>query len=198
MFEYIEGILSIKNLNYVVLNINGLGYKIYTSIKTYESLLSLGEKEKLYIYNLVKEDELSLYGFKTEIEREIFIYCISINGIGAKKALAILSTFTLEELASIASTKNYKELSKVPGIGIKKAEKIIVDLNDKLNNININTVDNEEILEIMNKKENLRLAMESLGYEKINISNFISEEEIKELEMQDLIKIVLKNINNKK
>lgn len=199
MYEYLEGIVTIKNLNYVVIDINGIGFKIYTSIKSYEELSSIGEKDRLYIYTVVKEDDISFFGFKNELEREIFINCISINGIGAKKAIAILSTFTFEELSAIVETKNAKELSKVPGIGVKKAEKIIIDLTDKLTNLElVGNISNVEVLELYNKKENLKLALESLGYEKINLPSIIEDEEIKSMDMQELIKLALLRINKKK
>lgn len=198
MYEYLEGIISIKNLNYIVVDINGIGFKVYISIKTYESLNLIGEKDRIYIYTVVKEDDISFFGFKSELEREIFINCISINGIGAKKAIAILSTFSHDELIAIVKSKNSKELSKVPGIGIKKAEKIIIDLSDKLDKFNVSNTNSNELLEIINKKENLRLALESLGYEKINVTAYINDDEISKLTMQELIKLALLNINKKK
>lgn len=199
MYEYLQGKLTVKNLSYVTLDINGIGFKIYTTLKSYEVLNSLGEQEKLFIHTIVKEDDISFYGFKTEIEREFFRNCISISGVGAKKAIAILSTFNYSELTGIVKAKNSKELAKVPGIGVKKAEKIIIDLIDKLDNIDIMTnIVDESLLEIISKKENLRLALESLGYDKIDVSLIISDSEFKELEMQDLIKLALLNINKKK
>ncbi|CAM3081161.1 Holliday junction branch migration protein RuvA [Streptobacillus felis] len=199
MYEYFEGVITIKNLNYVVIDINGVGYKIYTSIKTYDKLNSIGKKDKLFIHTIVKEDDISFFGFKDELERSIFLECIAINGIGAKKAIAILSNFEFEELAAIASSKNFKELAKVPGIGMKKAEKIMVDLSDKLEGLRISkTATSQEMLEMYNKKENLKLALESLGYEKVNVSNLIEDSMIKELNMQELIKLALLNINKKK
>ena len=93
MYEYLQGKLTVKNLSYVALDINGIGFKIYTTLKSYEVLNSLGEQEKLFIHTIVKEDDISFYGFKSEIEREFFRNCISISGVGAKKAIAILSTF---------------------------------------------------------------------------------------------------------
>lgn len=185
-------------MSYITLDINGLGFKIYVSIKTYEKLSQIGEKDRLYIHTLVKEDEISFFGFKTTLEREIFNHCIAINGIGAKKAISILSLFSYEELVAIIKTKNSKELSKVPGIGIKKAEKIIIDLSDKIDAINVPlSINNDEIIEIINKKENLKLALESLGYEKVNIKELVDDESIKNLQMQELIKISLANINKK-
>ncbi|MDC4459639.1 helix-hairpin-helix domain-containing protein, partial [Acinetobacter baumannii] len=146
----------------------------------------------LYIHTIVKEDDISFFGFKSELERSIFLECIAINGIGAKKAIAILSNFKFEELAAIASSKNFKELAKVPGIGMKKAEKIMVDLSDKLEGLKITSnASSKDMIELYNKKENLRLALESLGYERINVSQIMEDEKIRELNMQELIKLAL-------
>lgn len=197
MYEYLEGILTIKNISYIALDVNGIGFKVNISLKTYEKLNSLGEKEKLFIYTNVKEDEISFFGFKDELEREIFLKCLSINGIGSKKALAILSLFEIPELVNIIKTKDAKMLSKVPGIGMKKAEMIIIDLKDKIEGINISNVD-ESILEIINKKESLKLALLSLGYDKFDVLALVNEEELKNLSMQELIKISLTRISKKK
>lgn len=198
MYEYLEGIIGIKNLNYIVVDINGIGFKVYTSIKTYEQLNSVGEKDRLFIHTIVKEDDISFFGFKSELEREIFLNFISINGIGAKKAISILSTFNFEELLAIVQTKNSKELSKVPGIGIKKAEKIIIDLSDKLDRLSLEVnINSNDALELYNKKENLKLALESLGYEKVDINKLVDKEDLNKLDIPELIKLALYRINKK-
>ena len=98
MFEYISGKLTIKKIDYVALDINGLAYKVYVSLKTFEKLDNIGNDEKLYIYTNVKEDDISLYGFKTQNERELFKALISISGVGPKLGIAILSTLIHEKL----------------------------------------------------------------------------------------------------
>lgn len=96
MYEYINGILVDKALDYALIDNNGICYIIYIPFKTYEKLNIVNEKQKLYLYQFVKEDDLRLYGFSTKEEREIFKLTISVSGIGPKIALAILSFLALK------------------------------------------------------------------------------------------------------
>ena len=132
MFEYIFGKLAIKKVDYVAIDINGLAYKIYISLKTFEKLNEIGKDEKLYIFTNVKEDNISFYGFKTQNERELFKELITISGVGPKLAIAILSTFEVKEVIEIVSVDEIKIFTKVPGLGLKKAQKIILDLKEKI------------------------------------------------------------------
>ena len=135
MFEYIRGELAVKKIDYVALEVNGIAYKIFISLKTYDMLTE--DIEKLFIYTNVKEDDFSLYGFKTESERELFKALVSISGVGPKLGLAILSTFNTKEVIDIVIEENAKLLVKVPGLGQKKAQKLIVDLKDKVKKLNV-------------------------------------------------------------
>ena len=143
MFEYIFGELKVKKVDYIALDINGLAYKIYISLKTFEKLEEIGQKEKVYIHTNVKEDDISFYGFKTENERELFKALISISGVGPKLAIAILSTFNTREVIDIVTGDEAKIFTRVPGLGVKKAQKIILDLKDKVKKLNIIEIDNE-------------------------------------------------------
>ncbi|WP_067141978.1 Holliday junction branch migration protein RuvA [Oceanivirga salmonicida] len=195
MYEYINGILTVKNLEYVCIDIMGLGYLIYIPFKTHEKLVNINEKEKLYIYTNVKEDDIRLYGFKTKDERDIFVKTISVSGVGPKIALSILSVFTPSEIAGIVKSDEYKILSKVPGLGVKKAQKLIIELKDKLNDFEVDTLG----FEVHIIKNELKLALESLGYNKIKIEDYISDDEIKTINNSGiLMKEILKKISNKK
>lgn len=121
MFEYIRGELAVKKIDYVALEVNGIAYKIFISLKTYDMLTE--DIEKLFIYTNVKEDDFSLYGFKTESERELFKALVSISGVGPKLGLAILSTFNTQEVIDIVIEENAKLLVRVPGLGQKKSPK---------------------------------------------------------------------------
>lgn len=194
MYEYISGKLTVKNLEYACIDINGLGYKMSIPFKTYEKLPNIGENVKLYIHMNVKEDDISLYGFFTEHERTIFKLTISVSGIGPKIALSILSSFTPSEISGIINSEQSQLLSKVPGLGIKKAQKLIIELKGKVN-IESNDVANFDIFVI---KNDIKLALSSLGYDKIKINDYISDEEI--LEVKDsgkLMKEILKKLANK-
>ncbi|ACV39745.1 Holliday junction branch migration protein RuvA [Leptotrichia buccalis] len=205
MFEYICGKLSVKKIDYVALDINGLAYKIYISLKTFEKMSNIESTEKLYIHTNVKEDNISLYGFKTQNERELFKALISVNGVGPKLAIAILSTFNTKEIVDIILENEPKIFIKVPGLGIKKAQKIILDLKDKVKklefseiiNENSNTLNGNNISssEILLMKEDLKLALESLGYADTDVSKWIKNDElIKIKNISEAIKIILKRI----
>ena len=205
MFEYICGKLSVKKIDYVALDINGLAYKIYISLKTFEKMSNIESTEKLYIHTNVKEDDISLYGFKTQNERELFKALISVNGVGPKLAIAILSTFNTKEIVDIILENEPKIFIKVPGLGIKKAQKIILDLKDKVKKIEFSEIINENSntlngnntssSEILLMKEDLKLALESLGYADTDVSKWIKNDElIKVKNISEAIKIILKRI----
>ena len=207
MFEYIFGKLAIKKIDYVAIDINGLAYKIYISLKTFEKLNEIGKDEKLYIFTNVKEDDISFYGFKTQNERELFRELITISGVGPKLAIAILSTFEVQEVIEIVSVDEIKIFTKVPGLGLKKAQKIILDLKDKVKKLNISESFEEKNKnsqinfnsEILNLKEDLKLALDSLGYQNEDISKWITDEELCEIsDISEVIKIVLQKIQSKK
>ena len=205
MFEYICGKLSVKKIDYVALDINGLAYKIYISLKTFEKMSNIESTEKLYIHTNVKEDDISLYGFKTQNERELFKALISVNGVGPKLAIAILSTFNTKEIVDIILENESKIFIKVHGLGIKKAQKIILDLKDKVKKIEFSEIINENSntlngnntssSEILLMKEDLKLALESLGYADTDVSKWIKNDElIKIKNISEAIKIILKRI----
>ena len=195
MFEYILGKLVIKKIDYVALEINGLAYKIHISLKTFEKIADIGNNEKLYIFTNVKEDDISLYGFKTQNERELFKALISISGVGPKLAIAILSTFNMREIIEIVTEDESKIFTRVPGLGIKKAQKIILDLKDKVKKITSESFDPKISL----MKEDLKLALESLGYTNTDISKWIKDSELAQLkDISEAIKLVLQKIQNKK
>ena len=205
MFEYICGKLSVKKIDYVALDINGLAYKIYISLKTFEKMSNIESTEKLYIHTNVKEDDISLYGFKTQNERELFKALISVNGVGPKLAIAILSTFNTKEIVDIILENEPKIFIKVPGLGIKKAQKIILDLKDKVEKLEFSEIINASTdtsnkndtanSKILLMKEDLKLALESLGYRDIDISKWIKNDELIKLKnISEAIKVILKKM----
>ena len=205
MFEYISGKLSVKKIDYVALDINGLAYKIYISLKTFEKISNVGNIEKLYIHTNVKEVDISLYGFKTQSERELFRALISVNGVGPKLAITILSTFNTKEIIEIITENEFKIFIRVPGLGIKKAQKIILDLKDKMKKLELSEIENESTntlnennmsnSKFLLMKEDLKLALESLGYVDTDISKWIKNDELIKLKnISEAIKIILKRM----
>ena len=131
MIEYIKGEISDLTPTYCVLETNGIGYMLNISLVTYQELQGQSAV-RLYVYENIREDAHVLYGFLTKAERELFLLLISVSGVGAATARMILSSFTVEELQEIIATGNVNAIKSVKGIGLKSAQRIIVDLKDKV------------------------------------------------------------------
>ncbi|MBR6018576.1 MAG: Holliday junction branch migration protein RuvA [Paludibacteraceae bacterium] len=133
MIEYIKGQLTELNPTMAVLEAAGVGYGVNITLLTYSALAGLENKEvKLYITEIIREDTHDLFGFFTTGERELFLLLITVSGIGANTARMIMSAFSAAEIRTIIATGNVKALAKVKGLGPKTAERIIVDLRDKV------------------------------------------------------------------
>jgi len=133
MIAYIKGILAEKDPTRVIIEAAGVGYELVISLSTYESLPREGAEVKLLTFHCVREDDEILFGFATEQERGMFAKLTSVSGVGPKIAISILSGSSLSELALAISTNDAKRISSIKGVGKKTAEKICVELRDKVN-----------------------------------------------------------------
>ena len=131
MIEYIKGEITDLTPTYCVLETNGIGFQLNVSLVTYQELQNQ-TVARLYVYENIREDAHVLYGFWTKAERELFLLLISVSGVGASTARMILSSFTVAELQEIIATGNVNAIKSVKGIGLKSAQRIIVDLKDKI------------------------------------------------------------------
>ncbi|MGL5000841.1 MAG: Holliday junction branch migration protein RuvA [Cetobacterium sp.] len=195
MFEYLNGVIKIKKAEYLAVDVNGIGYRVYITLKTYDKV-QIGEKKELYIYNVIKEDTFKLVGFLEERERVLFEMLIGISGIGLSLALSIMSTFTIDNIREIVLNEDFKTLKRVPKLGEKKSKQIIIDLNNKIKTLNLMSME-EPSGEVLNNaiEEELYMALESLGYSKKEIDSLISKEELKGYTtLESAIKGVLKKI----
>ena len=146
MIEYIKGQLTDINPTYVVIEAAGVGYAINIALPTYSELVGKeGQESRLYITEIIREDAHELYGFFSKGERELFVMLMTVSGIGANTARMIMSAYSAAEIRQIIATGNARALAQVKGLGPKTAQRIIVDLKDKVLKIDLAVGDRGEI-----------------------------------------------------
>ena len=179
MFAYIKGTLEMKMTDYVVIDVGGLGYKIYMSSIGMEKLGNIGEEVKVYTYYRVREDDVSIYGFNSNEELRMFELLLSVSGVGAKTALAMLAVCTPSEFVLAIVSEDINVLTSIPGIGPKSAKRIILELKDKIKK-------EEQIQELTNASNtiNVKTKMEQA----IEKESKITEANKEEMITEDLIK----------
>ena len=132
MFHYIKGKLTYAQDNVAVVEAGGVGYELYASASSIERLGKIGDECKIYCYLNVREDEMSLYGFADQVEKDLFLKLINVSGIGCKMAISVLSSGSLSDIVSAIASADVNKLSKIKGVGKKTAERIVVELRDKI------------------------------------------------------------------
>ena len=195
MYAYIKGSLEVKTRGYIVIDVNGIGYKIFMSETAIAELGEIGQVVKVHTYLKVKEDEMSLYGFNTNEELHMFELLLSVSGIGAKSAINILSNITPSSFALAVITNDVAKIKALPGIGPKGAQRIILELKDKLNKEqDIEEVEKKAEKVIDTQKYNEAIsALQVLGYSKKEIEKALQGIN-EELTVEEIIKLGLKNL----
>lgn len=193
MYAYINGKLADKATNYIVIDVGGVGYKIFMSQTAIEKLPEIGTVQKVYTHYHVTEDNISLYGFLTNEELRMFELLISVSGIGAKSAIQILSNITPSDFALAVISNDISKIVKIPGIGKKTAERMILELKDKLKTeqaINKNEKVEQAIYED-DKDDEAIVALQVLGYTRKEIEKALEKVNTKELKVEEIIKKAL-------
>lgn len=195
MYAYIKGSLEVKTSGYIVIDVNGIGYKIFMSETAITELGEIGEIVKVHTYLKVKEDEMSLYGFNTNEELRMFELLLSVSGIGAKSAINILSNITPSSFALAVITNDVAKIKALPGIGPKGAQRIILELKDKLNKQqDIEEVEKQVQKVVDTQKYNEAIsALQVLGYSKKEIECALQGID-EDLTVEEIIKLGLKNL----
>ena len=195
MIAYIKGTLEIKTKGYVVIEVNGIGYKIFMAENAIEKLGTIGEKVQVHTYMRVREDDISLYGFLTNEELRMFELLLGVGGIGAKGALAILSNITPSKFALAVISNDVGILKKIPGIGAKTAQRIILELKDKMKTDNaIETEDTtiKTAIKLDNKANDAIEALCVLGYTRKDVETVLGKIDTQTLTVEEIIKQCLK------
>ncbi|MCI7491844.1 MAG: Holliday junction branch migration protein RuvA [Lachnobacterium sp.] len=202
MYSYIKGELAEVNTDHIVIDVGGIGYMIYIPAQSLNYLPGIGEMLKVHTYLYMREDAMILYGFLTKDDLEMFKLLITVSGIGPKGGLAVLSTLSSDDLRFAVLSGDSKAISKAPGIGSKTAQRVIIDLKDKLSledafekkleheNEKINVSSNSQV------KNDAVMALNALGYSSTESLKAVSKVEITDdMDVEDVLKAALKHMS---
>ncbi len=196
MIARLSGKLIEKLPTRVIIDISGVGFEVLISSRTYEKLPAIGNVTSLNIYTHIREDEIRLIGFDSEEEKDLFLKLISVSGISVKIALSSFSIYSVDELTRIILSKDVDLIRRIPGVGKKLAERMIVELKDKLEESEFDnlktagTFENEKISEV-------RQALKALGYNVREIDKVIEKiniEDLKNMRTEEILKLALKEV----
>lgn len=201
MYAYIKGELAEINTDHIVVEAGGIGYQVFISLQTFDYLPSVGEDLKIYTYLYLREDAMILYGFLTKDDMELFKLLISVSGIGPKGGLAILSTLEADDLRFAILSGDAKAISKAPGVGGKTAQRVILELKDKLSLEDAFEAKTEHVQKNVaaaggSVKNDAVMALTALGYSSTESLKAVSAVEITEdMDVEEVLKAALKHLS---
>ncbi len=197
MIAHLKGQLTYKSPDHSIVDVNGVGYKVFTPLSTYYALPKPGESISLRIHTRVREDEFKLFGFLTEEEQAIFEKLITINKVGPKLALGILSGMSPADLISAVMSNDAARLSAIPGVGKKTAERLALEMKDKLSDLALEMKHQPDAGSPGGFYEDALSALVNLGYKKPQAEKALKSaynENGKDSSLEDLIKESLNNL----
>ncbi len=201
MYSYIRGALAEVEFDHIVIDVNGIGYNVYIPTNCFEYLPGLGEDCKIHTYLYVREDAMMLYGFLTKDDLDLFKQLIMVSGIGPKGAIGILSALSADDLRFAILAGDSKAISKAPGIGAKTAQRVILELKDKmsLEDVFEKKLDTEKVMQVSSNnqvKNDAVMALNALGYSSSESLKAVSKVEITpEMDVEDVLKQALKHMS---
>ena len=197
MYSYIIGVVTHKEEGKIALENNGIGYEINVSNLTLNSIEYQNEAVKIFTYLVVREDEMSLYGFSCVEEKSMFLKLISVGGIGPKMAIGILSEISLSGLMTAIASEDLKTLCKIKGLGKKTAERLILELKDKVNPLEALAIGGAEEKDVID--ENIMAdavaTLTGLGLSKNDAGSLVKQVATKDMTLEDIIRNVLRSIS---
>ena len=197
MIAHLKGQLNYKSPEHSIIDVNGVGYKVFTPLSTYYALPPLGDIASLRIHTRVREDDIKLFGFLTEEEQTIFEKLITINKVGPKLALGILSGMSPADFLTSVMNKDAARLSAIPGVGKKTAERLALEMKDKLADLTLDMEHQPNTNHQEGFYEDALSALVNLGYKKPQAEKALKlayDENGKDSSLEDLIKESLNNL----
>ena len=205
MLAYVKGELAQKQIGYVVIDVGGLGYKIFMSEPSIDEIGNIGDTVKVHTYYRVSEDDISLFGFNTQEELRMFELLISVSGIGAKTAIAMLACIEPSQFAIAVISNDIDTLKKIPGVGPKSAQRIVLELKDKMKKeqqiaelTNATLEQKSKIKKVIvadTKVQEAIDALQVLGYTKKDVEKALEQIDTAELKVEDIIKKALRELS---
>ena len=195
MFAFLEGTIAIKQEGYLVVNVGGVGYELNISSYSAAVLPEVNSQAKVFTYLQVKEDGVALYGFATIEEKDLFLKLITVSGVGPKMAIGILSNISMTELIKAISLNDIKILSTIKGVGKKTAERIAIELKDKVTIENI-TLDASTTIVDTKAVDEACLVLVSLGVNKNDALRLVREYAKEDSTAEDIVSKVLRGMNS--
>ena len=205
MIAYVKGELVQKQIGYVVIDVGGLGYKVFMSEPSIDEIGKIGDIVKVYTYYRVSEDDISLFGFNSQEELRMFELLISVSGIGAKTAIAMLACIEPSQFAIAVISDDIDTLKKIPGVGPKSAQRIVLELKDKMKKeqqiaelTNASLEQKSKVKKIIvadSKVQEATDALQVLGYTKKDVEKALERIDTADLSVEDIIKKGLRELS---
>ena len=196
MIRYLKGLLAARSENAAIIDVNGIGYRVYIPSNSSLYLLSIGDEVTVYTHMAVREDDMSLFGFSSDGELELFEQLITVNSVGSKAAMAILSAMPVTEVKKAIMFEDVDMITRANGIGKKTAQKIVFELKDKIGTVVAEEQGyqlNEILPEAGSNKDSAIEALMGLGFSRAEAAESLKGVTDEDLSVEEYIKQALKN-----